>query len=120
MGWVIIRGAWFFDFLSQIMIQVSQEPRGRSLAACAQKAYKIGLQRHHPWIVQKAVHVGMNAAAYREVFEKKMIEEQARVQKRPYTTVDVYKDLLITADLCDQLAKHIWKLFKDRGLDEIP
>ena len=120
MGWVIIRGAWFFDFLSDMMNVIAQEPRGRSLAACAQKGYRMRLQARHPWIVQKAVLVGMNAASYREVFEKRMIEEQSRLQKREYTTQDIYKDLVVTADLCEELAQHIWKYFKDRGLDDIP
>jgi len=74
-SWVIIRGAWFFDFMCEVTKQVAAQPRDKNMTADAQKAYNNALSRHHPWMIQKIVNIALNAIAYRENFEQDMIKE---------------------------------------------
>jgi len=119
-GWVIIRGAWLFDFLSQVFKHSREEPRDKTLSTCAKEAYDVGLKIRHPWVVQRLVQVGFNAVNYREVFEKMICEEQSEVQGRKYSIEDIYIDFEECEKSCDKIAKHIWKDFKDKGFEEIP
>lgn len=72
-SWVVIRGAWFYDFLSEIMNQLDKH-KDKSMSQVAGDAYNLRLRKRHPWIVQKAVGVGLHAICDRKTFFDRLIE----------------------------------------------
>lgn len=49
-AWVLIKGAWLYDYLSRVFYYIVHE-RQLSLIKVAQTAYDEALMRHHPWIL---------------------------------------------------------------------
>lgn len=49
-SWIVIRGAWLYDFLSELFHQSLLIPE-KELSAVAYAAYDKGLRPHHPWII---------------------------------------------------------------------
>ena len=63
-GWVINRGAWFFDFLEDTFNCLYYK-REMECAEVAVHAYDTALARHHPWFLQKGAKLGMKLATSR-------------------------------------------------------
>lgn len=63
-AWVIIKGAWFFDFLHSVYWYVVTK-KELTLIKCAQNAYDDALIMHHPWILRKTVKIGLLATCSR-------------------------------------------------------
>ena len=91
MCWQAQRGAWFFEFMGEIM-RILNEERNLSLSKVAIKSYNNKLARHHPWILQKILNVAFNATTSRENFLKTYAKEKQETMPRdtPYTDEDVY------------------------------
>jgi len=49
-GWVIIRGAWLFDYLYAVFHKI-QHNRDMKFGDIATTAYDEALAKHHPWIL---------------------------------------------------------------------
>ena len=73
-AWVIIRGAWLFDYLHKVYWYVVTH-REMSLVKCAQNAYDEALIMHHPWILKRTVKIGMLATCSRDTFMRNLRTE---------------------------------------------
>lgn len=66
-GWIIVRGAWFFDYLKAILFRLCYRP-DMECSVLAVEAYEEALAPHHPWILQKGAKMGMKLATSRRNF----------------------------------------------------
>ena len=46
----VIRGAWFYDFLNVLFIQLLTNEK-KSFSNCALEAYNKALKKYHPWVI---------------------------------------------------------------------
>lgn len=93
MGWCIIRGAWFFDYLTAIL-EAIHERRDLEMSEVAIYAYDVALARHHPWYLQQGAKIGMRFAASRKTFMANLCKEQSKVTGKAYTEDMAYDDVL--------------------------
>jgi hypothetical protein len=77
-AWVLIKGAWFYDFINRVFYYVVSD-RKISLIKSAQLAYDETLKRHHPWILRRTAKIGMLATCSRESFKRNLKMEQEKV-----------------------------------------
>lgn len=73
--WIVLRGAWFFDFMAEI-IHLLVTDRQMDLQKAASIAYDTKLGPHHPWILRKLIKVALNAVTSRESFIKAYATEK--------------------------------------------
>lgn len=66
-SWNFIRGAWLFDFVSELSRRAWVETEC-TLQENSTKAYEHGLERHHPWWLRHVVHLGLRACPSNESF----------------------------------------------------
>jgi len=70
----LVRGAWFFDFLSSLIGQMMTDKTLKT-SVMATKAYEVGLGPHHPWALRKTASLAMKAMKAREKFIKSLLDE---------------------------------------------
>lgn len=73
-GWVVVRGAWFFDYL-EATLECLCFKRHMNCAEVAVTAYDAALARHHPWFLQKGAKLGMKLASSRAAFLNSLCQE---------------------------------------------
>ena len=89
-AWIVVRGAWFFDFMGELMRLVVVD-RDMPLRKVAITAYETKLAPHHPWMLRKLVSVGLNACTSREGFLKSYVKEKQELNPdTPFTEKDAY------------------------------
>ena len=93
-SWMVIRGAWFVDFMGEIM-RLFVTDRQMGLKKAAIDAYDAKLGIHHPWILRKMIKVAFNAVTSRENFIKSYISEKKLVEGDSCDMSDeqVYKEI---------------------------
>lgn len=117
-SWVVIKGAWFYEFLTELFRQIADKQRP-PMSECAKKAYDFGLKRHHPWILQKTVGLVMGQIVNRDKFEEEVIRQQKATQRNPnYSRQDLMTDLEYLSTLCKLTADYIWKVFDEKGVHD--
>ena len=77
-GWVVVRGAWFFDYLEATLDCLCFK-RHMQCSDVAVHAYDVALSRHHPWFLQKGAKLGMRLATNRANFMNNLCQEQTKV-----------------------------------------
>lgn len=118
-GWIIVRGAWFFDYLKAVLQRLCYRP-DMECSKVAVEAYDEALARHHPWFLRKGAKMGMMLATSRKNFINGLVEEQQKVTSPSYNEEKLIQDLKILYDYMQHLSKHLWHFFKSRNLEEIP
>lgn len=73
-GFVVVRGAWFFEYLESTLDCLCFK-REMQCSDVAIHAYDSALARHHPWFLQKGAKLGMRLAASRATFIKNLRDE---------------------------------------------
>jgi len=74
-AWIVIRGAWFFDFMGEIL-RLLVENRDLTMAKCVIGSYETKLGIYHPWVLRKLLGVAFNACTSRENFINSFIKEK--------------------------------------------
>lgn len=118
-GYVVVRGAWFFDYLESTL-ECLYYRRHMQCSEVAIHAYDAALARHHPWFLQKGAKLGMRLATSRANFLNNLLEEQSKVSGKPYTEAMAYDDIAYCHRNMKHLAAHLWTFFRGQGLEEIP
>ena len=118
-GWVVVRGAWFMDFLEATLYCLSFK-KDMQCSDVAVYSYDTALARHHPWFLQKGAKLGMRLACSRPTFIKNLCDEQTKVTGRPYTAAMAEQDFEELYAYVKHMSQHLWNFFKGLGLEEIP
>ena len=90
-SWVVIKGAWFMDFNTELFSQLVEFPE-KTLTALATDTYNKTLKRHHPWILQKGAALGMKALPNRAYFLGAVQKQETEILGRPYSDEELLKD----------------------------
>ena len=117
-AWVIIRGAWFYDFLAALFSNMEID-KNLELSKCAVNAYNFSLKKHHPWIIQRAALLGMNALPGRASFTAKLTRQESKVQRIVYSELDLDADIKKLRQLCERMSAHLWGIFVKKGISEV-
>ncbi len=70
-GWVIIRGAWFFDYITALFNNIVTH-KDWKLSQCGQEAYVEKLERHHPWFLRNAAKMAFGVCGSRDALIKSL------------------------------------------------
>ena len=66
-GWIIIRGAWFFDYVASLLYKIATL-KELKISQCGQEAYVEKLERHHPWFLRNAAKMAFGVCVSRDTF----------------------------------------------------
>ena len=116
-GWALLMGAWFFDFLASLYGRIGD--RSKTVSSVAAEAYTEALAPHHNWFIRSAAWVGLNACASREEFETSLCDSQVKMLGRPYSKEELYGDLKVLSETSAEIAKHIWDTFAKYEITKI-
>ena len=70
-AWVIIRGAWFFDYITALFNNIVTH-KDWKLSQCGQEAYVEKLERHHPWFLRNAAKMAFGVCGSRDALIKSL------------------------------------------------
>ena len=119
MGWIVVRGAWFMEYLEAILYCLCFK-KDMQCSDAAIHAYESALARHHPWFLQKGAKLGMRLACSRATFIKNLCTEQTKVTGSPYLPAQAEADFEELYTYIKHLTAHLWGFFRHLGLEEIP
>jgi hypothetical protein len=74
----LFRGCWFFDFLREIFVGLTQR-RDEAMGTIGKHAYKVGLGPHHGWLLKKTAGLAFNAIKRKDKFLSGIIDEQTKI-----------------------------------------
>lgn len=118
-AWIIVRGAWFFDFMSEVM-RLMEAERDWTLKKIAATAYDSQLGRHHNWMLRKLIFVGMMTAKSRKHFLNEYTKEYKIVKKVDDVSLEqVYSDIKECSQLSKKMSNHIWTFLKTHKIEQI-
>ena len=70
----LFRGCWFFDFLREIFVGITQR-RDEMMGKIGKHAYSVGLAPHHGYILKKTAGLAFNAIKRKDKFFKGITDE---------------------------------------------
>lgn len=115
----LYRGCWFFDFLREIFVGITQR-KDEMMGKIGKHAYTIGLAPHHGFMLKKTAGLAFNAIKRKDKFFAGIIKEQTKVQGIEYTEEMIYTDFEDLAITCAKLAEQLWAFCKEYKLTELP